>query len=267
MDLPDYLQILTCPQTATVQTHARQGNNCEVIYIQLEHSDGTVAIPPQPGCVPLDPQTSEIILKFQTLDAGLDESVRLMNEVAAIELARRALDTLNVVPDVFAYGKIEHNGQALGWIIEDFKPGELLASAWDELPSSDKATLLTQIARIYVALQKCRLPDTVDGFGGLQYSSTGVMISGPIVFGFGGPYASFDEMYIGMFKRQLELADSCSVVKGWSGSKKGLRECLERFANEGLSSCLAAVTNKTPTLIHGDFGKLYPCLKSQQWTY
>jgi hypothetical protein len=200
----------------------------------------------------------EIILKFQALDVGLDESVRLMNEVAAIDLARCELRTLNVVPNVFAYGKIEHNSQALGWIIESFKPGELLASAWDGLPSSDKETLLTQMARIYVALQKCRLPDTVDGFGGLQYSKTGVMISGPIVFGFGGPYANFDEMYIGMFKRQIELADSCPVVKGWSGSKKGLRKCLESFVDEGLPSCLAAITNKTPTLTHGDFGELHP---------
>jgi hypothetical protein len=246
-----------------VKTYTGQGNTGEVIYIQLEHHDGvvTVTIPAQPGCVSLHLSTLEAILKFQTPDAGLDESIRLVNEVAAIDLARRALDALDkdVVPKVFGYGKIEHKSQVVGWIVEDLKLGEQLGSAWDGLSFSDKEILLTQIAGIYTGLQKCQLPDTVHSFGGLQYDRTGALVSGPIVLNYGGPWDSLDEMYIGMFKKQLELADACPIVKGWSGpgSKKGLRESLDKFINEGISSCLAIVSNKSQTLIHGDFGKCF----------
>lgn len=235
--------------------HATQGNTNELIHIHLEHSD-TAASTRQlkPGCVLLETQTSEVILKFQSPDAGLDESVRLVNEVAALDLARRALDTFDVVPSVFGYGKLEHESRVISWMIQEFMPGEVLGGAWNELSLSDKETLLPQIAEIYAALQKCALPSTVESFGGLQYNGTGALISGPIVFGYGGPYASLEEMYISMFKKQLELADLCPIVKGWSGSKKGLRASLERFTNEGISSCFAGVSNKTPTLIHGDFG-------------
>lgn len=188
---------------------------------------------------------------------ALDETVRLVNEIAAMHLAHCTLRLVEIVPEVFGFGKIEHNDQAVGWMIQEFMPGELLESAWDELSLSSKKTLLEQMAQMYVALQKCDLTQTLGGFGGLRYDDTGDMVAGPIVFGFGGPYASLEDMYVGMFKKQLELADQCSVVKGWSGSKKGLRQSLEKFINEGLASALAVISNKTPTLIHGDFGTFH----------
>lgn len=240
---------------STVKPLARPaGGTNDIVYIQLLPGQASVETL-KPGCVVLDQETSKLVLKFQRPDAALDESVRLMNEIAAMDLARRALVSLNVVAKVFAYGKIEHKGQTVSWFIQEFKSGETLSAAWDGLSLTNKETLLTQIAQIYTTLQQCELPETVNAFGGLQFNDDGEIVSGPHVFGFGGPYASLEDLYVGMFKKQLELADSCSVVKGWSGSKKGLRQRIEKFVNEGLSPALAAVSNKTLTLVHGDFGK------------
>ncbi|KAH6651534.1 hypothetical protein BKA67DRAFT_571159 [Truncatella angustata] len=110
------------------------------------------------------------------------------------------------------------------------------------------------MASIYKCITSYKLPSSIKGFGGLGYDNKGELIVGPIIFDFGGPWASYDEMYKKAMDKQLALADGSALFDGWR--RNGLRERLEMFRAEGMGDILAKVTDKTPTLVHGDFDLL-----------
>ncbi|KAH8892933.1 hypothetical protein GQ53DRAFT_685467 [Thozetella sp. PMI_491] len=241
-------------EVSTITPLGRAFNNFAwTVEVGAKSLSATPAAQPlQPGTIPIPADITKVVVRMGNPAASLNESVRVQNEVAAIQLSRDACSAYprKIIPDVYGWqNKTESAGY--GWIVEEFMPGEQLLPAFPDLPADAQQSLLNEMASIYKCLTSYRLPASVKGFGGLGYDEKGDVVAGPIVFDFGGPWATYEDMYIGTLDKQLSLADGSPLFKGWR--RDGLRERLDKFRAEGIAKVLEELTDKTPTLIHGDF--------------
>ncbi|KXL49084.1 hypothetical protein M433DRAFT_62653, partial [Acidomyces richmondensis BFW] len=217
-----------------------------------------------PGTSPLPATTSELIMRISDADSMLNEAVRVQSEVAAMTLAREALASYPspIVPAVYAWeGSVLASDQSQhlltpGWVLSESLPGSMLSDKWDSLGSGAKREVLEQIATIFQKLQAYKLPDSIKGYGGLNFDSDGNVIVGPTPIWGGGPCATYTELYTEYLQTQLAFAHKCDVVNGWNGC--GLLPRIMKFAKEGLKPLLLQIESESklrPTFVHADFGK------------
>ena len=192
----------------------------------------------------------------------LNEDVRVANEVAAMALAREALGS-ELVPAVYGWDRGSGNSEngdsyVPGWALMELKPGTQLGEKFESLEASAQRGILGQVAEIFQKLQSHKLPESIKGYGGLNFDADGNIVVGATAIYGGGPCDTLVELYTECFQTQVNFADKCDVVKGWKDTD--LRTRIDKFASEGLKPLLAEVQSKMPvrpTLVHGDFGEWY----------
>ncbi|CZR67405.1 uncharacterized protein PAC_17304 [Phialocephala subalpina] len=182
----------------------------------------------------------------------LNNKVRVENEVAAISLMKDALSALptRLVPDVYGWNTAT---EGKGWIVEECMHGESLSKRFSELSASQPEDVLVQVAHMFKLIQNYQLPPTVTGFGGLNFDSNGQVVVGGLTIWFGGPFQTFQDMYLHIFRKQLELSETTPLVNGWEGTDLRLR--FQQFLNEGMPKVLENYGNVRLTLVHRDLGK------------
>lgn len=214
----------------------------------------TAAITHRPGTEVLPPDETDVVIRMSNPHALLNEEARVQNEVAAMKLMREALSghSESLVPRVFGWSPAS---EGRGWIMQEFKHGLQLDAVFGGLPEERQVDVLNQVAAVYKLIQDFRVPNSVQGYGGLSFDDSGRVRSGPTTIPCGGPFSQFYEMYAQMLRRQLDETDTSERLRGWR--RNSLRDRLERFASQGIAQSVNDNAVSRQTLIHGDFSKSF----------
>ncbi|RBA15835.1 aph phosphorylate [Fusarium proliferatum] len=185
----------------------------------------------QPGCVPIPKDTKHLLMRLSNPEAAsMHPETRVQNEVAMITLASQALGHFSpsIVPRVFGWGAASHH--RLGWILQEFMPGEALAEPFGETMSLEqKKDILTQMAAILKALQDYPLPEGIRGWGGVSFDDKGGIISAP-----------------------MTSADNNPYLQGWRTN--GVRGRIQDFLQRGLPQQFSQMPSKHErAIVHADF--------------
>ncbi|CZT12545.1 uncharacterized protein RCO7_11554 [Rhynchosporium graminicola] len=206
-----------------------------------------------PGCVPIPSGTISFILRLSNLDAeGLYQATRVDNEVGILNLASTALAHTKpgIVPRVFGW-EANTGSEKIGWILQECMSGEPL-SEFSEWSLAQKIEILGQVAEILKSLQDFRIPQSVEGWGGVMFDDSGVLVGAPMTVVGAGPWNSLAESFEGRFKEALNMADSNAQLRGWRSN--GVRERIDRFVEYGLAPLIAQFESKNDRcIVHGDF--------------
>ncbi|KAK3994575.1 kinase-like domain-containing protein [Cladorrhinum sp. PSN332] len=207
-----------------------------------------------PGCVPIPADSRAFIMRLSNPDAeGMYQETRVQNEVAILTLASAALGHIkpNIVPRVFGWGGASQG--RLGWILQDLMPGVPLDDVFSPTGSLEQKTaVLRQMAAILKALQDYPLPESIRGWGGLTFDSSGAIVSAPMPSVGAGPWSSLENSYRGRLKAALDKADKNPYLKGWRPN--GIRDRVDNFIERGLSAQFSDLTSSQDrAIIHADF--------------
>ena len=211
----------------------------------------------QPGTSPLPAHAVPLVFRLGNPGSMLDLEVRVQSEVALMALMRDALSSLDtqLVPAVYAWNDDDKNR---GWILTEFMPGVSPVGTISELPPDGQRKLVGDMAQIVKAIQDYELPVTARGFGGLRFDADGHIVIGATPIAGGGPCDTLRQLYFEYFQTQLDFADGCDIVQGWTDTD--LRARLDEFAAQALQPLLESLPldGARPTLVHADFGKINP---------
>lgn len=202
----------------------------------------------KPFTVAVPAGTSRLVIRIAKADNNVEDSVRIRNEVACLTLARKALAHVDplLVARVFGWD----DDASDGYILQEFKPGELLSHAdLRALGEQDLRSVCAQLAAVAKAWQDYRLP--VEGYGGLTFDDDGRLSTTEIVFRTGGPFSTYTEYVKATLEWQLAESENVAALNGWRDTP-GLRERIDAFVANGLDRVLSKVPEYKPTLVHGD---------------
>jgi len=158
----------------------------------------------------------------------------------------------NIVPHIYDWHA--KNDGTFDWILMEKMSGEPLAEAFDTMSLFEKKKVLQQMARILKALQDFKLPDNLDGWGGVTVSQDGHIANGPLSTLGSGPWSSLQDSYRGQIRSALHIADDNPLLDGWKIND--LRSRLDAFAQEGLLQQISNLSTKNVrSIIHGDFSR------------
>ena len=176
-----------------------RSNNSKVYILTIDAAaDKSLPVEGQPrsGVEPLPSNTTQAVVRFTNPDANLNDAVLVENQVAAITLAREALNSLDIpiVPQVYGWSSAA-NG--VGWVLMEFMPGASLEAAeFQKLDEDAKRDIITQIAQLVKLIQKYQLPASIKGYGGLRFSEDGSIVVGPTpIHGAVTPCETYHELY------------------------------------------------------------------------
>ena len=197
------------------------------------------------------------VFRLSNAAAGLNDVNRVENEAATMSLFRDAMSHISthIVPEVYGWGSAA-NGQ--GWILQEHMTGKSLT--FKLMRMQDKRKIILQIAEMFEALQRYRLPDTVKEYGGLRFDEHGVIVSAPMTLIDGGPFQSYEAFYSESIHLQLDVADQNAILEGWRPN--GVRKRLDQFLIEGLHQVMSQVDSSHKVLVHGDLSmyQRFSCL-------
>jgi hypothetical protein len=242
----------------TINTLPRCNNNY-IHIIDFEFAiESNLFLSKSPGTDPIAFGSTKAVFRIGNPEGMFNHAVKVENTVATMQLVRQALSDqhLHIVPKVYAWSKTGGPSD-VGWIMEEFKSGANIEPKFHGGLSADKQRhVLHQVAEVLKAVQDFELPSRAANFGGLAFDEVNdaEIISGPFVIEpYTNPYSNMKSFYQEMLQAQLAEADK-TFAKGWR--KDGLRERLDKFAQEGLEKLLAeTLTMDTrPNLIIGDIG-------------
>jgi len=202
-----------------------------------------------------------MVIRFSNPQAsGVNNTNRVENIVAAQHLTRTALLASGlppVVPAVYAWAayRPEVGGvRGLGWILDEFRPGEDLNPIFPSLPLNDKKAVIAQIADILACIQRIEIPAGVTKFGALTFNEHGQIVDGQMPTLKGGPWATYAEVWLAKLRQHLASSDQGTVILGWRPN--GVRDRIERFlADGGIERMLDGVDTDKRVLVHGDFSE------------
>jgi hypothetical protein len=206
----------------------------------------------KPGTTVLPSTTNVVVARISNVEAILNEEVRVENEVAAMCLLRNALAGLGrkLVPDVFAWGRPTSKNP--GWILQEFKEGVQLDKIFDDMDLETQQRIQKQITEMFKLIQDYELPASVVGYGGLAFSESGEVVTGPTSIPCGGPFDALEDMYAQMLRWQIADSKTSPPLRGWDGK---LQDRLDRFLAEGIVPLVRDNSEARRTLVHGDLGK------------
>ncbi|KAK3937888.1 phosphotransferase enzyme family-domain-containing protein [Diplogelasinospora grovesii] len=221
----------------------------------------TSAPPPPPAGV-----TTLVIHLSNPLAEGLNNTNRVENMVAAQFLVRQAalagLSPVVPVPAVYAWSPCRYpeisDETGFGWTMSEYKLGSDLDAQFESLPLEEAQDVLEQIADLLTAVQRVELPDTVTKFGALTIDNSGNIVSGQMPILPGGPWETYEEIWLEKLQSQLAEADKSPRIRGWrevQGGLSGLRERIDKFlgSGRGVQKMLQGVVDtRQRGLVHGD---------------
>lgn len=204
----------------------------------------------QPGTHTIPPGLDTFIIRLPNPVSGYNDKIRVENEVAALSIARDALQVKfpGFVPRVFAWGSARH-GQ--GWILQEHMAGSPLLDDFGRMSDDDKAVILRQMADVLTILQRHQLPAAIRDYGGLAFDPSGEYVSAPISTMDAGPFATYADLVKATVQSKLVIADTDPQVEGWRGN--GVRARLDKFVSEGLHVAMEKMGNFPKVLVHSDF--------------
>lgn len=217
----------------------------------------------QPGCqtIPVDEET--FICRVPNPLSGYNDKVRVQNEVAALSLAREALQPSllsHLVPRVYGWASAE-NGRN-GWILQQYMSGSGPLAEFSSWSEEDKANILDQMADVLACLQRFQLPSTIDRYGGVGFDAEGNYVNTALSMYDAGPFETYPELLRATITSKLIKADGDSRVRGWRDN--GIRARLDEFLNRGLPTLLQGVASLDKVLVHADFCKISPPILSKK---
>lgn len=159
-----------------------RSNNSTVYILSLGPASTTTTenLPRRPGTEALPLGAAKAVMRFTNPKANLNDAVRVQCEVAAMTLARDALQGLDtpLVPRVYGWSSASADKE--GWTLMEFMPGTPLDfTVFRKLSSDAKKDILDQIARAFKYIQQCEFPASVKGYGGLSFAEDGSITLGP----------------------------------------------------------------------------------------
>lgn len=134
-------------------------------------------------------------------------------------------------------------------------PGVPLDGVFSPTMSLEQKTgVLAQMAAILMGLQDYPLPESIEGWGGLTFDSSGAFVSAPMLSVGAGPWSSLEDSYRGRLKVALGRADENPCLQGWRPN--GIRDRVNDFIERSLSAQFSELTlRQDRALIHADFCK------------
>ncbi|KAH7125377.1 kinase-like domain-containing protein [Dendryphion nanum] len=210
----------------------------------------------QPGCTPISPNTTTFIMRLANpLTTSPNSSKSLIeNEVAMTTLASSALSafTPSIVPQIYAWSSATSSDY--GWTLQQLMPGKHLDRDWDSTGAYARVgqrVMLAQIASIVKALQDYELPESIVGFGDVEFDDGGRIVSVVKKAGEMASWGSFEEFYRERLERAIRKADGSRYIEGWRAN--GVRERLDEFMDRGLGKMFEGLEDREwKTIVHGD---------------
>lgn len=214
----------------------------------------------QPGSQPIPANESTFIFRLPNPVSGYNNKVRVQNEVAALSLAREALQPSlsHLVPRVYGWASAEH-GQ--GWILQQHMSGDCLLDEFSSLSAQGKANILEQMADILACFQRFQLPSTIDKYGGIRFDESGKYVNTALSIFDAGPFETYPELLRATITSKLTQADSDTRVRGWRNN--GIRARLDEFLDRGLPVLLQDVASLDKVLVHADFCEITSPIRSK----
>ena len=192
-----------------------------------------------------------MIIRLPNLASGYNDDVRVENEVAALSMARDALRPRlhQLVARVFAWSRATE-GQ--GWILQECMSGEPLLQDFQGMKDEEQATVLEQMADILASFQAYKIPDSVQGFGGLRFGPHGEFNSAPLSIFAGGPFPTYEALIRKTIESKLLKSEDDTNIQGWRDSD--VRKRLESFLARGLHQTMSRGLNQLDrAFVHADF--------------
>lgn len=182
----------------------------------------------------------------------------MQSDVAAQSIARQALGEIGLsalIPNIYAWAapaKLDSKKEEdFGWMITELKPGVDLDTVFPTLEIQHKENVLENIAKIFAAIQKAKLPVGVNKFGGLTVDSNGVIVSGEATLRLAKPADSYLEWKFGNLRSLLDKASQSPVLQGWEAN--GVKARIEKFLDaDGPQKVLSDVDVHHKVLVHQD---------------
>ena len=209
---------------------------------------------PQPGTHRIPPELDSFIIRLPNPVSGYNDKIRVENEVAALSMAREALQIKfpGLVPRVFAWGSARHSQ---GWILQEHMSGSPLLDDFGQMSDENKALILKQMADILTTLQQYQIPSTIPQYGGLGFGPSGEYISAPMSIFDAGPFSTYEDLVKATIELKLVQADIDSQVEGWRAN--GVRARLDNFMEEGFHAVMERMGSFPKALVHADFSGFY----------
>lgn len=204
----------------------------------------------EPGTIRLPEDVSIYVMRLSNAAAGMHDMNRVENEVATMSVFADAVKGISthLVPKVYGWGSA---AEGQGWILQEFMTGKSLA--FKTMAVQEKRLVLQQIADIFGALQQHRLPSSINNYGGLRFDENRAIVSGPMTCIAGGPFQSYETLYMELILSELAASDESSILQGWRPN--GVRERLEQFLRHGLHQLVSQVDSGRKVLVHGDLSR------------
>ena len=217
------------------------GLNGHVAHNQAQRQPGTHTIPSG-----LD----TFIIRLPNPISGYNDKIRVHNEVAALSIARDALQAKfpDFVPRVFGWGSARHGR---GWILQEHMAGKPLLDDFHQMSDIDKAFILRQMADVLTTLQQYQLPATIQEYGGLDFGPSGEYVSAPMSILDAGPFTTYSDLVKATIQSKLAKADADPQVQGWRAN--GVRARLDKFIAEGFHVAMENMGTFPKVLVHADF--------------
>ncbi|PYI03662.1 hypothetical protein BO78DRAFT_432001 [Aspergillus sclerotiicarbonarius CBS 121057] len=220
---------------------------------------------------PPEGETVFVIRMSNPLAMGINSlSDRVENEIVAMYLARRGLDSVNpglgdLIPRVYAFCSKPQDDDDDGgrqgdlpWTMMEYKPGVELNEVYDDLSAEVKEDVLGQVADVVAGVQRPVSGGSIGGlYGGLglgkDVDGDGGIIGTEMTTTSGGPWKSYEMFLQARLRHELGDAEKSPVIDGWKGN--GVRERLEGLierVGRTLSSLMKSGVEERRVLVHGD---------------
>lgn len=225
-----------------------------VFAVHVDRSTSQTVRPPggweQPGTQIIPADESTFIFRLPNPISGYNDRDRIQNEVAAISLAREALQPSlgHLIPRVYGWASAERGN---GWILQQHMAGDGLLAEFSSLGAQEKANILEQMADIMACFQRFQLPRTIDKYGGVGFDASGNYVNTALSIFDAGPFETYQDLLRATITSKLGQADRDPRVRGWRDN--GIRARLDEFLDRGLPVLLRDVASLEKVLVHADF--------------
>ena len=134
-------------------------------------------------------------------------------------------------------------------------PGTPVDDSFDIMDHQEKKQIFAQMAKLLKALQDYQLPESITDFGGVTFDDTGRIVSTAMTSVGIRSWPSYEASFKGRLEVALK-ADANPHIQGWRAN--GVRECLDAFAEHGISAQYESRSSKKDrVIVHADFSEWY----------
>ncbi|KAI9146891.1 hypothetical protein HJFPF1_13461 [Paramyrothecium foliicola] len=201
---------------------------------------------------------SLIVRMSNPLAEGLNNANRVENDVASSYLIRQSLGNVgleSLVPAVYAWARCRFpkiaDESGFGWTISEFKTGSDLDGQFPSLSLDEAKGVLDQLADIFTAVQRTKMPPLATKFGALTINTNGDISNGQMPLLPGEPWDTYVDLWVAKLQAKLAESEQSSLLKGWGDGS--VRDRIELFVkSDGVGKLLEPVDTNQRILNHGD---------------